>query len=121
MEHAITVCRNAAEQEAKEQKNSMLVLERLKDFYRQLDPADKALADQVLCTWLQADEGYRFDALALIREFKIATALPHLRSLAAGLTRSKQPGAPFELQKVETIMQTLIAATNSRGQSDHAS
>ena len=100
--------RRAVEQEAKSLKDSQLVLDRLHTSYRQLDSTERALADQVLAEWaLSADEGLRFDALTLIDDFKIAKTAPVLHELESRLTRSRSPGAPYELKKVQRILKSL--------------
>jgi hypothetical protein len=57
--------------------------------------------DAVLAEWLSTGhEGLRFDAMALIREHKIASALPALRALAASLEVSSLPSAPYDWTQV---------------------
>ena len=53
---------------------------------------------------LNDDENVRYDSLVLIDEFGIKRALPALTELAPRLKRSKAPGAPYELQKVQSIL-----------------
>jgi len=66
------------------------------------------MADQVLAEWVLAeDEKVRFDALALIADFKIGSAVPALRTLARRLAWSPAPGAPYELKKVDRILGVL--------------
>lgn len=94
--------------EADALKDPMRALERLSGLYRGLDGTERALADRVLAGWALADdEAKRFDAVALIREFRIATAEPELRELIAILARSDDPGAPFEREKVEALLREL--------------
>jgi hypothetical protein len=76
--------------------------------YAELSPSDRAEVDQLLAeSLLSEDANVRFDALALIAEFHIASALPELRVLAKRLPRSKSPGAPYELAKVQRIIDVL--------------
>ena len=66
------------------------------------------MADQVLAEWaLSDDEALRFDALALIDDFKIANEIPVLQKLANRLASSSAPGALYELQKVDRILKDL--------------
>ena len=73
------------------------------------------MADQVLAEWaLSDDEAVRFDALALIDEFKITNAAPALRKLKSRLASSSEPGAPYELQKVYRIIAGLCDRPSAR-------
>ncbi len=74
--------RRSVDEEAKALRDSYLALDRLHTLYRKLDSAERAMADQVLAEWaLSDDEAVRFDALALIDEFKITNATPALKKL----------------------------------------
>lgn len=97
--------RETADRDANALKESNLVWQWLHDLYQKFDIEERKLADQVLREWvLSEDENLRYDALVLIGDFKIVSALPALRELAVRLTRSKEPSAPHELRKVkETI------------------
>jgi hypothetical protein len=98
----------SADREAREQKDSYLALDRLHSVYRRLDAGERELADQVLAEWLLSDdEARRFDAIALIREFGIVAAVPNLRRLSKKLMQNKDPGAPFEREKVEDLLAEL--------------
>ena len=70
---------------------------------------DRLLAEQVE----SPDEKVRFDALAMIREFRIVSALPALRSLADRLERQDAPGTPFEWAKVNRLIGLLIEQPSS--------
>jgi len=101
-------CRESAAKEARVLRDSYLVLDRLRRFYRQLEDHDRAMSDRVVAEWaLSPDENLRFDALTLIREFKIQTATPALSELAARLAAADTPGAPYELRKVRELFETL--------------
>ena len=79
--------------------------------YRALSPSERGQVDELLAESLESsDADIRFDALVLIDEFNIVSALPHLRSLAEQLPRKLDPGAPFELAKVNRIMERLIGS-----------
>ena len=100
--------RRAADEEAMSQKDSYLALDRLHALYQRCDDEERAMADQVLAEWaLSDDERVRFDALALIDDFKVATAIPALQKLAERLALSSAPGAPYELRKLKRIIGDL--------------
>jgi hypothetical protein len=100
--------RRSVDEEARALKDSYLALDRLHALYRRFDAAERRMADQVLTEWaLSDDEGLRFDALALIDDFKVEAATGALKSLAGRLASSTAPGAPYELQKVDRILRDL--------------
>jgi hypothetical protein len=100
--------RRAADADASARKDSQLVLDRLHMLYRKFDVSEQGMANKVLAEWaLSSDEGMRFDALALIDEFKIKQAIPALNELAQRLLSSKAPGAPYELEKAKRIVADL--------------
>ena|SRR5262245_60431921 len=97
-------------EEAISLKDSMLVLDRLQALYWKLDQDERAMADQVLADWaLSDDETVRFDALALINSIGITSALPGLRRLSERLVASRTPSAPYELKKVNRLIERLGA------------
>ncbi len=62
----------------------------------------------MLSEWVLApDEGKRFDAMALIRRFRVKAAEPALVPLAAHLQHAEGPGAPFEREKVNGLLAEL--------------
>ena len=100
--------RHDAEKYAASLKDTYLVLDRLHDLYKRLDENERSMADQILAEWtLSEDEGLRFDALALIDEFRVVSATPALQKLTGRLARSRTPGAPHELEKVRRIERSL--------------
>ncbi len=63
--------RRDADADASARKDSQFALDRLRSLYLKFDASEQAMANRVLAEWtLSADEGMRFDALALIDEFK---------------------------------------------------
>jgi len=77
--------------------------------YRALSDEERPVVDRLLAEQVESfDENVRFDALATIREFKIASALPALRSLADRLEAQDSPGAPFEWAKVNRLIGLLV-------------
>jgi hypothetical protein len=100
--------RQAADRDANALKESNLAWDWLRSLYRKFDAEERKLADQVLSEWtLSDDDNVRYDALVLIGEFRIMSALPALQKLSARLRGSKAPGAPYELQKVDRILKDL--------------
>ena len=101
--------------EAISQKDPYIELERLRDLYGKFNTGERRMADQVLGEWaLSEDEGVRFDALALIDDLKIDTAVPALHELAARLASSMPPSAAFELKKIHRIIAALGALGRAR-------
>jgi hypothetical protein len=79
--------------------------------YVALAPGDQAEVDTVLREWLaSSDEGLRFDAVGIIYTAGISDLAPALRELAHRLRSSAAPSAPYELAKVERVLDGL---TNS--------
>jgi hypothetical protein len=100
--------RVAVDEEARSLKDSYVALDRLHRLYQKFDDQEKAMADHVISEWvLSEDENVRFDALALINDFKIATTKTALQKLANHLALSNAPGAPYELAKVHRIIRDL--------------
>ena len=91
----------------KQSQEALFVLARR---YRDLSPEDRAIVDELLAEQVQSeDEHVRFDALALVDEFKIGSAVPALRGLADWLERRGHPGAPYEWAQVNRILGDLAA------------
>jgi hypothetical protein len=102
------IYRQAAERDARSLKDSYLALDRLHNLYEKFSSEERAMANEVLHEWaLSDDEGLRFDALALIDDFKISSAVPALKVLADRLVSSSAVGASFELHKVDRILKDL--------------
>jgi hypothetical protein len=86
-------------------KDSQGAISELFDRYAELDPRERTEANKVLFEALRGrDEGRRYDALAIIREFVLYEAMPFLMELAIRLQFDDSPGAPFELAKVQRII-----------------
>jgi hypothetical protein len=95
-------------------KDPWIALDGLRSLYAGLEPRERRMADQVLDEWvLSEDENVRFDALALIHDLKIATAMPSLRALATRLTSSTVPSAPYELKKVNRLIEEFTKPSAS--------
>ncbi len=93
------------------EKDSMGAIIELYQRYGDLDPAERAEANEALLEALrEGDEDKRFDALAIIDEFSLREAIPDLRALSARLQFDNSPGAPFEVAKIGRILEKLQAA-----------
>lgn len=91
-------------------KDSQGAVPELFELYKSLDPVERNAANADLFAALRVGtEGQRYDALAIINEFRVRQALDHLRELAVRLQVESSPGAPFELAKVERIIGRLMA------------
>jgi len=81
----------------------------LSDYYLSLPVEERRSIDALLAEWVLSDnESKRFDALALIDEHRIRSALPALEDLRQKLDKSREPGAPFEKAKVDRIVASLM-------------
>lgn len=97
-----------ADQTYQDAEDSQGALLALFDRYKGLGPDERKAVDELLSEQLASpDENVRFDALALVREFKIRSTEPQLRSLASRLEADMKPGAPFELAKVRRILREI--------------
>lgn len=100
--------RLAADEEATSLKDSFFVLVQLQALYRKFDAEERTMANQVLSGWaLSDDEKVRFDALALIDDFKVVVAIFALQELSVRLESACTPSAPYELLKVNRIIRGL--------------
>jgi hypothetical protein len=94
--------------DALSRKDSQAVTVELINIYAQMTPEERSVADQVLGEWVRSDqERKRFDALAVIDQFRIRSAAPPLRALEADLRKRLDPTVPFELKKVRRILRAL--------------
>jgi hypothetical protein len=106
--------RERVDREALELKDSYLAVDRLSALYEEFNDSERALADEVLCEWvLSENEAIRFDAMALIRQFGVFAAVPALRRRGGRLEGASEPGAPFEREKVEALIDELTSDTGS--------
>ena len=96
--------------EAEARKDSHSAVFELARIYRSLSGAERRAADQVLIEWaLSADGKKQFDGLALIDEFSITSAVPALRRLEDRFKGSSEPSAPYDLAKVNRILERLAS------------
>jgi len=94
--------------EAMVQKNSTGALCELIKLYERLDGGDRILADEAITEWIQSTNARkRFDALALVDQFRIQAAIPQLEAAETKLQRRTDPEAPYELAKVKRILERL--------------
>jgi hypothetical protein len=98
-----------ASERAEASKQSQEALLAVFDRYRELSDQDRAVVDELLAEQAaSSDENARFDALAVIGEFRVVSALPALRSLAERLETQDSPGAPYEWAKVNRLIGLLV-------------
>jgi|ERR1700688_3089806 len=91
-----------------EAKNPMGATVELISYYRTLTPGARTLADAEIVDWLLSENGdRRFDAMALVREFRITGAVQNLITLAQDLRGRAGPEARYELEKAEQILRWL--------------
>lgn len=80
----------------------------LVDLYEKFSPEVQPLADRVLSEWVTSDDvAKRFNALVLIDQFRIRSAVDQLRVLESTLAVQEGPEARFELKKVKRIIAEL--------------
>jgi len=97
-----------ADRRHREMKDSHGALFELFEAYRQLDADERTDVDGLLAERLDSDiETFRFDAVALIQEFRIQSAAPDLVRLEERLQREDTPGARFERAKVLRVLRIL--------------
>lgn len=100
--------RHIADEEGNAYKNSQIALDKLCSIYVGFNDDERRMAQRVILEWvLSDDEGVRFDALALINEFRIVASVPILRILEERLNSSVAPSAPYELKKIQRIISKL--------------
>ncbi len=100
--------RQAVHREARALKDPYHALDLLLTLYEKFDAKERTMADQVVAEWaLSEDENTRFDAQALIGEFKIRSALPALEKLVMRLAASTAVGAANELELVNRLIADL--------------
>ena len=93
---------------AEELKDSPGAIPALYAAYRTIEARDRTMVDAVIAEAVESDDATeRFDALALVDEFRITVAVPYLARLAERLKTVDSPGAPFEREKVNRILQQL--------------
>jgi len=86
----------------------MAVHERLAGLYRALSAEERRAVDELIFDDLMSpDEARRFDAVALVREFRIRSAAKTLVRLAEVLEEASSPGAPYEWAKVNRLIAYL--------------
>ena len=100
--------RDEAISRAMANKQSQDALSGMAQIYRSLSADDRLVVDELLTDELKSDDAtVRFDALSLIADFTIRTALPALRELALWLESQRSPGAPYERAKVNRLIAAL--------------
>jgi hypothetical protein len=97
-----------------EEKRSQDTLLFLAARYRSLSLEERPIIDALLNEELASPvESVRFGAIAVIREFRIVSALQGLRYLADRLESDNSPGAYYERLKVMLLAGELATSTPS--------
>lgn len=105
--------RSELDRRAVESKSSQEAIIELSRRYGLLEEDERAEIDELLAKWvLSDDEAERFDALAIIFDHDVASAIPALRQLASRLEESDEVGAPYEWAKVNRLLGRLIPTAN---------
>ena len=82
--------------------------------YERLDPGRRKVVDALLTDWILSDDGdLRYDALELVQEFRIRSALPALGELVERLRGAESPRVRDELPTVERAITSLTGAPES--------
>ena len=103
--------REQLDRRARAAKSSQAAVVELSGEYARLDVADRVEVDVVLRSWLLSDdEGERFDAVAVVDDNVVCSAIPALRELMDRLESSDSPGAVYEWAKVNRVLGRLTSA-----------
>jgi uncharacterized protein HemX len=93
-------------------KDSQPVILELSRRYAALSAEEKQAVDGLLAEWVLADDpNLRFDAIALIADHNVRSAVPSLRALAHRLEDRTDPSAPYEWAKVNRLLGLLAGPT----------
>jgi hypothetical protein len=94
--------------DALEEKYSQGAFLRLTEYFGHLDEDDKRVVGEVLFSWiLDGNARQRFDALAIIEDFEIRSALPVLRENLTRLEDATGPSVPDDREQLEQIIAHL--------------
>lgn len=89
-------------------RDPMAPVELLSELYSALADDERDVADALLAEDLLSDDsGVRYDALWIVNDLAIKSAVPALQALASRLAASAELDATFELQKVGRLLQKL--------------
>lgn len=81
---------------------------RLAKFYEGLSAFEKSIVNSILADWILSDDyGRRFDALALVNEFKIRSCLDAVCEQLRQLESVGGPSATYDRAKLERIISRL--------------
>ena len=102
--------RDEASAHADFMKEPQEALRALAVMYRGISAEERLEVDQLLAEQLASRySSERFDALSVISDFKISSAVPALRRLADWLETETRPMAPYERDKVIGIIDNMPA------------
>ena len=84
---------------------------KMEQLYRGFGPNARRLCNIVLPEWLEStDASLRFAAFALIREFRITSAIPALRKFTQSHANPGNAPGRAELEKATQVLEQCIAA-----------
>lgn len=90
---------------AERNKDSQSAVFALAKLYRSLSDEERISADEEVSRWLlSGDPKRQFDALSLIQDFVIVSALPALRELADRFEHADSPLAPYDWAAVNRVI-----------------
>lgn len=108
--------RRQMDERAVRSKSSQSVVAELCREYRRLGDDERVAVDVVLRSWLLSDdEGERFDAVAVVDDNDVCSAIPALREMMARLEVSDEPGAVYEWAKVNRVLGRLVGSCPQGG------
>jgi hypothetical protein len=103
-------------QRGKELKDPYVPLVALRSLYSKLDADQRSLANEVLGEWALSDStARRYDALALISEFKVTTALPVVEELMRRFAKATGPSARHDLDHARRLAAKLMEHQGQSG------
>jgi hypothetical protein len=89
-------------------KSPQEATEEFAEFYAKLNAEERAQADEAIAEWvLSENKRQRFDALTMVRRFKIAAALPNLKRLLFNLASSSTAESRYDFGYVSSLIQLL--------------
>lgn len=93
-------------------KDTHFVVLSLSRRYGALQRDEQQVVDELLAEWVLSDDpGLRFDAMAVIADHNIASAVPSLRRLAEALEGASEPSARYEWAKVNRLLAQLTGGS----------
>lgn len=103
--------RDRIQRAAAEAKLSQAAWLELSARYRLLSPESRGVVNALLAEWVLSDDpGLRSDAVYVIDDHGIVSAVPELRAQLRKLEGSTDPGARFEREELQELIEKLDQA-----------